>query len=1321
MNDTKEPSKKPITNLFHDPGYKYISNIEPDTDEEITFRLRTEADNVTEAFIEISSDSKEWLSYEMKREGRDKTGYFDFFVVTIPPQNRMFKYQFLCKNENQAVYYARTYIGPERQNFTEISLQWDNCWTMNPNLHTPDWAKGVTWYSIMPDCYYNADPANDEVFSHPNYSNSWNHVHHDLGDKYGGDLRGILKKLDYVKEVGAEAIFMDPAFKSTQNAGYGPDFYKQVEHSMGNKNALVELSKGIHERDMKFIMDVVFSFVQPDSVWYNNGNLYPFPGAQQEWDNKYHDFFWFTGKEGDTKTYKSLWAGVELNHCNEELCKEIYSGEDAYLPRLLKEPFNFDGFRYDTGGALYGVDKDGKRVGDPVIVGRMRPYLKACNPDAMMMSEYSMHPSMDSGTWDARWNLEFVKQIQHYITGEIPESQIVHWLDYEVMNIPRTAALCQYFALSDHDRPRNHNREPYAIRPAQIILMTMVGAPCIYYGDEFNITRENYGSSFYAMDWKENHWDYDTLNFYKTLTDMRKRFSCLRTGIVKFISVDDENHIMAYARMDENGTAIAIASRNPYSVHFTADVRDLEDVDGTVYTDWLTGKQYIAKDGFIDVKVMAGGTVLVKGTESAVNKGGYVFTTIGDGSAEAVLKDVRTFEVEGNGDLNNYVFAHTEVFGTCEVTAKFVTADGKTMLLVKNDTEEDSAFAGVCVCNGVLGSIVRSKRGGTIKKTGLRNVEPGTYVRLTRDQYNQFHILTTRIPGSTWQEEACVYAEINNHAKAGFAVLQGKALLDCVKTSYHKDVVKYDDFRHKKSAMFDSADDLTLKYLKKGLVIEANRHAELLANSPDEDWTFKTELKCMADEDGYAGIISRQDEDNYVVAGRKMEDGKPVFFLGRANAGKLLTCYSIPDTNARVKATVQLQRIGTTYSAIASYDGIKWKLIGKELNANYSVERVGLVVDGERKAAFSYACFGDAIRDGKSTNVPRTPIRLHPDYSHMAETQVQPAYRIVSGDWAYANEGYIQKDTGIGQMGVSNKTFGDFRVDGTYVIDSGKGFVGFEFGKKGHDTKLGDGILFSYDEQGNVRLTQNGELLDSVKLEGGYGVEQRLSVDLKDGYLTVCAGENGEPILHTKLEAPRGYIAYVTSGVVGHVNSGYIASNDTCLYHFHPYVYYKDGFGNSWEHTKSFANPFGIAMTDYVATVKFTVDKIPTYVTNPHVGVYFSGVEGKFYEDKALNVTLDKNGKLMFRNGEKVISSMQAGVNKQGITLMICKKDCDYRIYVNGAKEPAFTYTDEVARGGVVSFLSNQLKASFRKIAYVDLQPTEKPEDTYIYKNWMKK
>ena len=98
---------------------------------------------------------------------------------------------------------------------------------------------------------------------------------------------------------------------------------------------------------------------------------------------------------------------------------------------------------------------------------------------------------------------------------------------------------------------------------------------------------------------------------------------------------------------------------------------------------------------------------------------------------------------------------------------------------------------------------------------------------------------------------------------------------------------------------------------------------------------------------------------------------------------------------------------------------------------------------------------------------------------------------------------------------------------------------------------------------------------------------------------------------------------------------------------------------------------------------------------------------------------MDKNGWLMLRDGEKVLQSKQLPAEQHGFAVMIVKKGCDYRIYIDGAQEPTFTYTDSFLRGGVISFVSNELKASFRNVDLADLQPDESAETTRIFQNWM--
>ena len=213
-----------ISNLFHDCGYLYLSTVEPDIGEPITMRLRTGKGNVARAWVEISYDGKGWTDYELQYEKEDRTGYFSYFKGIVPGQDQMFKYRFRAENSEpgSAVYYTRTYIGAEEPDWEFGTLKPDDYWTLVPGYHTPDWAKGIVWYSLMPDAFYNGDVTNDETISGENLSNPWNIPQHNLKYKYGGDLKGIEKKLDYIKELGCDAVFINPIFKSAQNAGYGP-------------------------------------------------------------------------------------------------------------------------------------------------------------------------------------------------------------------------------------------------------------------------------------------------------------------------------------------------------------------------------------------------------------------------------------------------------------------------------------------------------------------------------------------------------------------------------------------------------------------------------------------------------------------------------------------------------------------------------------------------------------------------------------------------------------------------------------------------------------------------------------------------------------------------------------------------------------------------------------------------------------------------------------------------------------------------------------------------------------------------------------------
>lgn len=1303
----QNPNTKPIRNLFHDCGYIYLPNIEPAVDEPITVRLRAEKGNVTKAYVEISYEGTEWLSYEMKQEKEDKTGYYEYFIGVILGQNQMFKYRFRAGNENpeNEVYYSRTYIGKEEPTFNENNHTPDDCWTIVPGLHTPDWAKGITWYSLLPDGFYNGDITSDEPISGENCSNPWNMPqHHSILYKYGGDIKGIEKKLQHIIDLGCEAVYTNPLFKSYHGVAYGAEFYKQIENSFGNKQAFADLAKAIHDKGLYYMIDVVLMFVADGHYWYDKHNCQPLPGAAQEWDSPYHDFFYFTGKEGDTTAYKSNWEGLTLNLANEKLQDLLWRREDSYLQYYTREPFNVDAIRFDCGGDLSGTYPDGTRIENEQIAELIRPYLRKINPEMMMLSEYSLYNSMDKGQWDSRWNLEFVKYGLPYMRGELKESYMFGRFESELDNIPRPTGLCSYNSMADHDRPRITGVEPYAYRAYQLIHMTQVGMPVIFYGEEIRIQREH--STFYAMEWNEANWDYDVLNNTKALTELRKNYSALRTGIIKYFCIDDDNHLMGYARIDEDSMVLTVANRNPYGKELTIDIRDLGEVDGTIFTDWFSGKQYVTKDGYIDVILPAGGTIFVKGERSTTYKGGFKATAIGDGEAVVTAPKEGSICIAGSGS-----FVHTEVFNACEISALCKANEGSGMLQIRANDTEDCAWIGAEVCKDEIHIYIKHANANEVEKIVSKPISANSYVKIERNAKNRFSVYATKTLGWLWDEIVTdIHVDIPNHAKAGMTVSEGTVTFENIHVKYEKESILCDDFKDGKPAMFDFTPDMDISYNAKGMTVAPKQdQVTLTLNSFDEDWTFKTELQYQPKAEGdYAGVISMQDEDIYVVAGRMNHNGKPMLFIGRATAGKLAVYHMVSDTMPDQNITIQLQRVGTTYSAVYSYDCKTWSMIGKNIIANLCAERTGLTVNGETKALFGYASFGDAIHDGESFNTPKYPLPIFTEFANMPNTLTQPAYRIVSGDWDYADEGLVQKSKGLAQMGVANKTHSDFKVDATYVIDEGDGYIGFEFGKKAYDSEIGDGYMFRFNSDRTVSITKGDVVFGQAILSEELGNEVKITVENRHGVLAVFAGLEGEPVLVlNEFEETSGYLAHVMEGVVGHINNYLTASYDADFYFSRNYqslTFYEDRIEKESMRSHIFASPFGVGVTDFVASAKFSVTEFGDIWHNPFVGFYICAPEGKFHQGNSLMVGFNSEMKLFVRNGGETLAEVPMGGEMTDRELKVVKKGNCIEVYVDRAEQPAITCHTANKNGGTVSLCANMAVATFKDMTLENME-----------------
>lgn len=263
-----------------------MSPLEPKSTDNVTIRLRVKRGNVKSATLQftvdldkISDGEAVWHDIPMKYEIADENMYFDYFICVIPKQSAPYKYHFKVENDVQTVYYNAFECYPEESG-GEISIDASGDYYVMPDFATPDWAKGCVWYSIMPDTFYNSDTLNDKTTSSVYKADPWGTTHtagdYSAGLSYfGGDLMGIYDKLDYIKSFGVTGLFMNPIWYAYHNAGYGAADMTQIDSTFGNDNLLKQLVKASHDKDMKVMLDGVFTYSRTSARGITNRDITP--------------------------------------------------------------------------------------------------------------------------------------------------------------------------------------------------------------------------------------------------------------------------------------------------------------------------------------------------------------------------------------------------------------------------------------------------------------------------------------------------------------------------------------------------------------------------------------------------------------------------------------------------------------------------------------------------------------------------------------------------------------------------------------------------------------------------------------------------------------------------------------------------------------------------------------------------------------------------------------------------------------------------------------------------------------------------------------
>lgn len=1317
VNSINFTDNKGYPEVYHDQAAYFISQAEPKAGELLTVRLRAGKEELTKATLQYMMNEQLVCHPMIKVENIfEDTRCYEFWETTFKVPETVFFYCFLIESKLDGKQYYYT----QRTNYAdEVVMTGDNPydkdetskngWQILPGFSVPEWAKGAVWYSLAPDAFYNGDPTNDDMQSEENYDQPWNILHYTLRDRYGGDLQGIMDKADYFTDLGVDGVFYNPIQKSEQNMGYGTTDYDQIESTFGNADKYGEFIRYMHSKGLRLMQDVVIYFTPLYSIYVDAYDRWPHIGVESRDGSKGLNMkspYYSMINDADCGGLEA-WDGYVLNNTDLKTKNLIYGSTDSALQRYLCEDagFGVDGYRFDCGGWITGHEgtrdtypyteeekKSGKHVGYHInrVTLDIRETLKKVNSEFVMLSECSGR-AMENGAYDSQWLTALNQEFARFLKGELPANKIRDMMVF--MNLwcqPRGTLECSKIQVNTHDENSNKmTAENYAAwRSARLIQMTYIGSPSIYYGEENNFSGCKFTGGnghdikgFSYFDWDESKWDYKMRNFFKILMELRKQYPVLKKGA--FVELGYDSNVVDFARFDENNTVITLTSIAKEAQIHIINTASAGVCDGVVLTDWFTGETYTAQNGKLEILVRPGGTILVTGGRTAAFRLGYGVEDLqkncsADCSDIVSDEEEKTIIMSDERTLEECRFVYLPAFD-CFLYEVNVTLEpnSKTAVMVRNSLN---------ISSPIYRFVVES---GSIKEQH--------HIKILRSNTNQFCVWDN----GELVEEATCHIAMNNKVLVGFSTLAGKATYIPGQLITESRPLADDFNSNVITAMFHDGENAKIS----DNVLCVQGGTMMTTRSCEDDWTFKAKLSYMPKIDGdYAGVISRQDDNNYVIAGKRFVDGVSKLFFAKTSRGELVIEHEEAVQYPEKDILIQLQRIGTTYSAVYSYDENHWYALGNSVFMNLSVEMPGVASYGSATAYVDYVSFGDAIHDGKSIFTPHAP---NIPTAGLTETKYVGGFKwtFASGNWEKAPEGYCQTTLEESQMAVCNKKYTDFRAEASFTINNGDGFIGMSFGKPEYDSPLENGYTLRYTTEQKIVLAEgNTVLAESVVPE--IKNQLRLVLEVRDNKAIVYAGQDALPIINTMLSGyEEGYFSFCSDGVVGTTCNFNICSANASLYSTH--MGYESTSSSITITGEGTENVFlrGYGFTDYELTTKVELHR-----HNPdvyaHAGLLLSNCYGICLGDEkcGLYLCLDTDGKIrLLDNGKDVCLGYELENGNTEVNFKVIKVDKKYSIYIDKVDTPIFEYTEEVECGSVYGVSSNNSNTVFSNITIKNL------------------
>ncbi|WP_106769121.1 alpha-glycosidase [Paenibacillus faecalis] len=560
----------------------------------IHLRIRTKRDDVTEVYA-LAGDKYLWdqtMEYiPMLKLASDEL--FDYWECEAKPPYRRLKYGFLLQNGREKRWMTEYGFIEEPPANPDRLFEYP---FINPEdvFTTPDWVKDAVFYQIFPERFANGDPSNDPKGTLP-----WSSTEPTPTNFFGGDLQGVIDHLDYLSELGINAIYFTPLFTATTNHKYDTEDYMEIDPQFGDKDTLKKLVDLCHERGIRVVMDAVFN--------HSGKTFAPFVDVQKNGEkSKYKDWFYVRSfplevVDGiptyDTFAFEPLMP--KLNTENPEVKQYLLKAAEYWIKEI-----GIDGWRLDVAN----------EVGHQ-FWREFRQVVKNANPDAYILGEVWHESSiwLEGDQFDAVMNYPFTNAVlDFFIRRKVDAEKFSFMLGRQLAGYPRQASEVAFNLLDSHDTARLltlANGDKRLMKLAALFQFTYSGTPCIYYGDEIGMDGGDDPGCRKCMVWDEDKQDKELFTFYQKIIKLRKAHPALRTGTFDFLTTEHLGGKVAYRREDDNETIVVFMNNDKVAQSITVPVLEQKWVNL-----WNDEAVQTVK-GQLTVKLPAYGFAILKAVE----------------------------------------------------------------------------------------------------------------------------------------------------------------------------------------------------------------------------------------------------------------------------------------------------------------------------------------------------------------------------------------------------------------------------------------------------------------------------------------------------------------------------------------------------------------------------------------------------------------------------------------------------------------------------------------------------------------------------------